>query len=420
MKTSLSLLIAAALVPLAADGTTAAWAAKAFTRGQQQESRIDPEYSCIVCHTAKRRAFLLGVHSERGIRCRDCHGGDPTAFERATAHSGPDWIGAPDKLETIELCASCHSDPDQMRQHGISAGQLAEFRTSRHGQLLLAAGDTNAPTCTDCHDAHTILPPNDARSNVYPTNIVRTCARCHEDESLMGRYDVPTSQVSRYRESAHGVALFEQENFAAPTCVGCHGSHAALPPQVIQISDVCGHCHVLVRKAFYAGPHGAAARAGALPGCTACHSNHGTERVPPDRISVTCANCHAEDSPAAIVGLEIQDKVQHATQELSSAEDAIHQLLRSGRRVTDITFRYETALTAYSQIGQAQHSLDLEVLEDLSRQVASISRDIQAAEEVAAEDIWEHKLILIPVWFLALSGVVLAWFKLRSLRTRHL
>lgn len=420
MKTTLSLLIAAALFPLAANGATAALASKAFTPGGQQESRIDPEYSCVVCHTAKRRTFLLGVHSERGIRCRDCHGGDPTAFERATAHSGPDWIGTPDKFETIELCSSCHSDPDQMRQYGIPAGQLAEFRTSRHGQLLLGAGDTNAPTCTDCHDAHTILPPNDARSNVYPTNIIKTCARCHEDGSLIGQYQLPTSQVSKYRESAHGVVLFGQENFAAPTCVGCHGSHAALPPRVVQISDVCGHCHVLVRRAFYAGPHGAAARAGALPGCTACHSNHGTERVPPDQIAVTCTNCHTEDSPAALVGVEIQDKVQHATQELSRAEEAIHQLLRSGRRVTDITFRYETALTAHSQIGQTQHSLDLEALEDLSRQVASISRDIRAAEEVASEEIWEHKLILIPVWFLALSGVVLAWFKLRSLRNKHL
>ena len=41
---------------------------------QQQDVAIDPEYSCIVCHTDKRRAFLLGAHSERGIRCHDCHG----------------------------------------------------------------------------------------------------------------------------------------------------------------------------------------------------------------------------------------------------------------------------------------------------------------------------------------------------------
>jgi len=382
---------------------------------QQRDFQIDPDYTCVVCHTEHRRAFLLGVHSERGIRCHDCHGGDPTAFERGPAHAGPSFIGIPDKLGIIELCSSCHSDPDLMRQYGLAVGQLAEYRTSRHGQLLLEQRDFNAPTCTDCHDAHTILPPNDARSKVYPTNIVRTCARCHEDQSLMQSYGLPTNQVARYRESTHGKQLFDEENFAAPTCVECHGSHAALPPRVAQIANVCGQCHVLVRRAFDEGPHGGAARAGAIPGCTACHSNHGTERVAPSQIAATCTNCHAEGGPAAALGLEIQDDVAYATEELHAAREAINNLVRAGRQTGDANFRYNAALTAYAQIAEIQHNLDLERLEDLTLQVTSISRDIRAAEEVAAEERWEHKLILIPVWFLALSGIVLAWFKLRGL-----
>jgi hypothetical protein len=385
----------------------------------QQAVQIDPRYSCVVCHNVMRRAFLLGVHSERGIRCHDCHGGNPTAFEVGPAHSGADFMGTPDKLGTVALCSSCHSDPDQMRQYGLAADQLAEFRTSRHGQLLLVERDNNAPTCTDCHDAHTILPANDARSNVYPTNTVKTCAHCHEDLALMSQYDLRTDQVARYRESTHGVEVFQNENFAAPTCVDCHGSHAALPPQVAEVANVCGHCHVLVRRAFYSGPHGDAARAGALPGCTACHSNHGTERVAPQNIASTCTDCHAEGSPAALMGDEIQHGVLRATSEIHSAEEAIRNLVRAGRKVTDVGFRYESALTIYSQLGQVQHRLDLAALEDLERQVASISRDVRASEEVAAEHIWEHKLLLIPVWFLALSGVVLAWFKLRALSSEE-
>jgi hypothetical protein len=385
---------------------------------QQQELRIDPQYSCVVCHTEKRRAFLLGVHSERGIQCHDCHGGNPRAFETASAHAGPDYIGAPDKLTTIELCASCHSDPDRMRQYGLHVGQLAEFRTSRHGLLLLEKRNRDAPTCTDCHDAHTILPPNDARSNVYPTNIVRTCARCHEDPDLMGKYGLPTDQVSEYRKSEHGVGVFVKHNFAAPTCVSCHGSHAALPPAVTQISDVCGQCHVLVRRAFYDGPHGKAALAGKLPGCTACHSNHGTERVHPERIADTCTRCHESNSPAALIGIEIQESVTRATEELEAAEEAINELVRAGRPVSDIRLRYEAALTAYMQMAQAQHSLDRQVLEELSREAISIARDIRGVAEVTAEQQWEHKLILIPVWFLALAATILASFKLLGLASR--
>lgn len=381
-----------------------------------QQAEIDPQYSCVVCHTDMRRAFLLGAHSDRGIRCHDCHGGNPRSFERAGAHTGPEYIGTPDKLETVRLCASCHSDPDQMRQYGLPAGQLAEYRTSLHGQLLLERRDLNAPTCTDCHNTHTILPPVDARSNVYPLNIATTCARCHENAELMANYRLGTSEVATHRASAHGTALYESRNFAAPTCISCHGSHAALPPTVTQIANVCGQCHVLVRRAFDAGPHGAAARAGKIPGCTACHSNHGTERVHPDRVAATCKECHADDSPPALLGVEVQQQVSRAMEDLLSAEEAIAELAEAGRKVSDVSLRYRTARTAYMQIGQAQHSLDVETLEDLSRQVGSIAQDIRGVAEVSAEHRWEHKLLLIPVWFLVLSAIVLSWFKLRGLR----
>jgi hypothetical protein len=211
------------------------------------------------------------------------------------------------------------------------------------------------------------------------------------------------------------VALFEHENFAAPSCIGCHGSHAALPPAVTEIANVCGRCHVLVRRAFYSGPHGAAALSGKLPGCTACHSNHETERVPADSIAATCTRCHDPEGHAAAVGLEIQQRVSRATEDMEGAEAAIQELVRAGRQVTDIKFRYQTARTAFLQIAEAQHSLDVEGLDDLGRRVASISEDIRSTEETAREQRWEHKLFLAPVWFLALAALVLAWFKLRRL-----
>jgi hypothetical protein len=55
-------------------------------------------------------------------------------------------------------------------------------------------------------------------------------------------------------------------------------------------------------------------------------------------------------------------------------------------------------------------------MDDLIRRVRSISVTLDAAAEANAERRWEHKLILIPVWFLALSGLVLVWFSLRALK----
>jgi hypothetical protein len=101
---------------------------------------------------------------------------------------------------------------------------------------------------------------------------------------------------------------------------------------------------------------------------------------------------------------------------MTSAERAIGQLSLAGERVGDYRFRYESALTDYLQIALVQHSLDLQRLDDLTRRVRSISVDLDAAAEASAERRWEHKLILLPVWFLALSAVVLALLTLRTLK----
>ena len=376
-------------------------------------AQADTAYGCIICHADKRRSFTQGVHSERGIKCHDCHGGEPAAYETPVAHRGR-FVGTPTKLQTVELCSACHADPNQMRQFGLSADQLAEFRTSRHGQLLLGRGSNDAPTCTDCHNAHLILPPEDARSEVHPTNIPATCGKCHDDARLMARYDEPTDQFERYRWGAHGVAVFDERNFAAPTCIGCHGSHAALPPAVTQIADVCGQCHLLLERAFYRGPHAEPARRGALPGCLGCHSNHGAERTQPEEIAALCTRCHEADSHAGLLGVELQEQVLRATEELHHAADAIEEMVAAGHEVADERFRYQSAVSEYNQIALVQHSLDFERLEDLALRVRSNTGIIRAAAEVAAEEEWEHKLLLIPVWFLALSVIVLAWFKLRE------
>lgn len=369
-------------------------------------------YGCLVCHADKRRAFVQGVHSEWGIRCHDCHGGDPVALEVEPAHAG-EFVGVPDKLQTVEICSRCHADPDQMRQYGLPADQFAELRTSRHGQLL-EAGNRDAPTCSDCHDPHTTLPSNDARSAVFPTNIPETCSRCHSDSGMMEPYGLGVHQFDEFRSSTHGRAIYDEANFAAPTCIGCHGSHAALPPDVGEISNVCGRCHVDVRHSLAKGPHGPSGEAGnASVGCTACHTNHGTERVDSESIAETCTRCHQEGDAAAKIGEQIEEGVVRAERQMESASEAISELSLAGRQTSDARFRYRTALTEFRQIAQVQHSFDLEQLTDLELKVSSITKGIEVTAEVAAEERWEHRLLLIPLWFFALSIAVLAYYRLR-------
>jgi len=377
---------------------------------QERLPAIDSSYSCVVCHIDHRRAFLSGVHADRGIRCADCHGGDPGALSVSAAHRGR-FIGQPSKQQITTLCASCHADPNQMRQFGLRSDEMAALRTSRHGQLL-ARGDDNAPTCTDCHEAHLIRRTTDARSNTNPLNIAALCARCHADAARMAPYGIPADQFAKFSASAHGTALFQNRNFAAPTCVSCHGSHSALPPGVTEVADVCGRCHALVRDAFSRGPHAAPTSRGEMSGCTACHSNHGTERVVPGAVAEACAACHAAGTAPAAVADSVEARVVEASHLMEAAVAAMARLEAAGRPVADAEQRYRSALTAYRQMAQVQHSLDLETLESLTLQVLSSARTIEEAADVAAEHRWEHQLLLIPVWFLALAVVLLARFRM--------
>lgn len=389
----------------------------ASTGRPQQVPTLPPDTAngCLACHAAQRQAATEGVHAEHGVTCVSCHGGDPNARTLPAGHQGH-FIGSPDKVATARLCGSCHSDPNKMREYGLPTGQLAQFRSSKHGQLLFEKNNQDVPTCTDCHGAHIIYPPYDARSRVYPINIPGTCAHCHADRKLMAKYHIRTDQFAQYRHSAHGVALFQNRNFAAPTCVGCHGAHSELPPTVTEIASVCGRCHVLVEQEFSKGPHGAAARAGDLPGCLACHSNHGTERVPADSISETCDRCHASNTEIHQFAVDLERRVVQATSDIESAQRAIDRMAAAGERVGYYRFRYKSALTYYREIAQKQHRLNLDTLDDLARRVRSVSVDLDSRAKASQESRWEHKLLLLPVWFLTLSAVALALLALRAIR----
>jgi len=138
--------------------------------------------------------------------------------------------------------------------------------------------------------------------------------------------------------------------------------------------------------------------------------------VPVTEIAESCLACHDGGGPEAAVGEEIERRLSDAEAELEAAGHAIEGLVERGREAHEARARYRAALTDFRQMEQVQHSLDLEVLEDLALRLGSSTGIIRAEAEVAAEEQWEHKFLLIPVWFLVLAAVTLAWFKLRELR----
>ena len=200
--------------------------------------------------------FEASVHGTENVNCVDCHT-NITGFPHpeVTAASPRDF-----KLELYPTCQNCHADQyqqtlDSVHQDEIAAGNtnaavcsdchnphtqqritdqstgqlLAEarvevpltcaqchstiydtYQTSVHGQAL-AAGDENVPTCTDCHGVHDIQSP---ATNSFRNSIPSLCADCHTNENMMAEYDLHTNVLDTYVADFHGttVKMFE-ENF---------------------------------------------------------------------------------------------------------------------------------------------------------------------------------------------------------------
>ena len=123
------------------------------------------------------------------------------------------------------FCARCHSSSEFMRSYNpkLPVDQLAKYRTSRHGELLLEKKDSKAAQCISCHGVHGIRGPDSPVSLVYPENIPTTCGRCHADAAYMkgytladGKTPLPTNQLEQYRKSVHGIALLEEARRRGP------------------------------------------------------------------------------------------------------------------------------------------------------------------------------------------------------------
>ena len=72
----------------------------------------------------------------------------------------------------------------------------------------------------------------------------------------------------------HGKALLEKGDLGAPACNSCHGNHAAMPPKVSSVSQVCRTCHSQNGTFFDGSKHKQAFEAHRWPECEKCHGKH--------------------------------------------------------------------------------------------------------------------------------------------------
>jgi hypothetical protein len=174
---------------------------------------------CQKCHLEQYNKTLDSVHmrsvaagNTNAAICTDCH----------NPHTQPvitDQAGAllPDaRLHIPETCARCHS------------AIYDTYKQSVHGAALTQQGNTDVPTCIDCHGVHNIVDPT---TNAFRLDLPQLCAKCHTNSAIMSKYGISTQVLNTYVADFHGttVTLFEKitpdQVTNKPVCFDCHGVH---------------------------------------------------------------------------------------------------------------------------------------------------------------------------------------------------
>ena len=260
--------------------------------------------TCTTCHADEQKMFDNGVHGKalaagnaKAANCESCHGNiheilpasDPKSRSakvnipkmcgQCHAQAMPGMAGKPalayqesvhGKLvaagnDKAAVCSDCHGSHDIRRAGDITSpvfranvpmtcakchtGEQAQFAKSIHGKSL-AAGNTHAPVCTDCHGVHTIKAVNDKLSSVSPRNQGDVaCAQCHNNVKMTQEFGIPGGRTDSYNASYHGMANAVGSQSTA-SCSSCHGTHNILPSSdpnstinPANLVKTCGQCH---------------------------------------------------------------------------------------------------------------------------------------------------------------------------------
>ena len=214
--------------------------------------KVEVKVSCVSCHEsrledAKEKSkvaeietltrvidmigrYMKSIHaqpskadqSHTNATCYNCHDAH-YVYPKGTPNYN--WW----RLNLPYACGACHKS------------ELAEYKTSVHGQLALLQGNAKAAICSDCHTTHDIQDPFLDKTQLL---ITKNCGSCHKE------------QLASYQGTYHGQVNTLGFTYTAK-CFDCHGYHT-----IKRVSDpestvfptnrlqTCQKCHLNATKGF--------------------------------------------------------------------------------------------------------------------------------------------------------------------------
>ena len=388
--------------------------------------------TCLDCHSLLEgelqqpaQLFENDIHAQSGFSCVDCHGGDEASEDPEVSMSAArGFRGRIERTAIPGLCGGCHSDANLMHRFKPQQriDQLAQYRTSIHGQLL-ARGDVQVAACTDCHSVHDIREVRHALSPVHPLRLPETCAACHADSEHMAGYDIPSSQFEQYRRSVHWEAVAQRGDLSAPTCATCHGNHGATPPGMDSVANVCGSCHVVFQNLFDDSPHGEAFAAMGLAACVQCHGNHEVTSPSPEILGVAegavCTGCHVEGEAAYTVAATMKQRLDELHAALEDSEEILDRAEQSGMEVSEGQLQLASAHEQWIKAKVQVHAFALDPVEEAVTEGLSLVRESHESGERALEE-RDFRRVGLGMSLLTIVVVILGlWLAVRMIESKQ-
>jgi predicted CXXCH cytochrome family protein len=165
------------------------------------QPRAKISQTCSQCHPAISEQYIASVHGEALLEddnfdvpvCTDCH----------QSHTILDPRTASFRLQSVQLCSSCHGDAALMKKYGISPDVVKTYLQDFHGRTVALVEGENKDflveeaVCTDCHGIHDIQQVENPNSRVIKANLLETCRKCHPDATE----NFPGAWLSHYEPS---------------------------------------------------------------------------------------------------------------------------------------------------------------------------------------------------------------------------
>ena len=260
------------------------------------------------CHSKPVSDYTQGAHAMAAAKgnanapaCVTCHG----THDILKAH---DRESKTHPLNIIKICGECHEKFKMPTPNGHNGNALvANYLDSVHGKAVSKGGLAVAATCADCHSPHKVLPAKDAQASVNRENVATTCGKCHTginetyQASIHGQKLAAgdsRAPVCTDCHTAHSITRTDQPSFKldiVAECGTCHDRPDIGKPHKTPLSET-------YRRSY----HGQVTTLGFTRAarCSDCHGAHDIRKVddPGSRLNAenrldTCRKCHPDAQP---------------------------------------------------------------------------------------------------------------------------